>query len=108
MVLGVLFLRVVIDSVAKLIKAQADVYEGMIVGLLVVVAVALNQLRQPGASRQGFFAGSLGIVAGLTLALAAGILGTLLVGKSAGSTIGLAVIVAVAVARFAERRRANN
>lgn len=107
-VLGVLFLRVVIDSVAKLIKAQADVYEGMIVGLLVVVAVALNQLRQPGAARRGFFSGSLGIVAGATLALTAMILGMLLVGRSTGATIGFAVVVGVIVARFAERRRNVN
>lgn len=103
--LGVLFLRVVIDSVAKLIKAQADVYEGMIVGLLVVVAVAVNQLRQPGSARTGFFSGGLGLVAGATLALLATTISMLLFGRSTGATIGFAVVVAVGVARYLETRR---
>src|SRR5205807_4382724 len=40
--LGVLFLRTVIDGVAKVIKTGADVYEGLIVGSVVVIAVALT------------------------------------------------------------------
>lgn len=47
-VLGAVFLRVVVDGVAKIIKSGADVYEGLIVGLLVVAAVAANQLRTSG------------------------------------------------------------
>lgn len=43
--LGVLFLRVVIDAVSKLIDTQADMYEGMIVGLVVILAVALSRRR---------------------------------------------------------------
>jgi hypothetical protein len=46
-VLGALFLRVVIDAVAKLIKAGADVYEGMIVGIVVVMAVTLTMASAP-------------------------------------------------------------
>ncbi len=46
--LGVLFLRVVIDAVAKIVKVGADDYQGMIVGFLVVLAVAFNELRQAG------------------------------------------------------------
>src|SRR5262249_6526297 len=41
-VLGVLFLRSVIDGVAKIIKSNAEVYEGLIVGAVVVIAVALT------------------------------------------------------------------
>ncbi len=44
--LGALFLRVVIDGVAKIIKTGADVYEGLIVGLVVVVAVAFSKFRE--------------------------------------------------------------
>jgi ribose/xylose/arabinose/galactoside ABC-type transport system permease subunit len=44
-VLGVLFLRVVIDGVAKVINADSEVYEGLIVGAVVVLAVAYNQFR---------------------------------------------------------------
>lgn len=54
-VLGVLFLRVVIDAVAKIIKVGSDLYEGMIVGLLVVLAVALNQLQQNQGGRRLLF-----------------------------------------------------
>jgi ribose/xylose/arabinose/galactoside ABC-type transport system permease subunit len=38
-VLGAIFLRVVIDAVSKLIKTGADVYEGLIVGVVVVLEV---------------------------------------------------------------------
>jgi ribose/xylose/arabinose/galactoside ABC-type transport system permease subunit len=76
-VLGVLFLRTVIDAVAKTIKSGADVYEGLIVGSVVVVAVASNQLRQAGRRGKRFFAGTLGIVMVLTLALLAGVLAAL-------------------------------
>ena len=41
--LGALFLRVVIDGVAKIIKTGADVYEGLIVGVLVVFAVTFTK-----------------------------------------------------------------
>ena len=47
-VLGALFLRVVIDGVSKIIKSGADVYEGLIVGLVVVLAVAFTQWRSWG------------------------------------------------------------
>jgi hypothetical protein len=68
-VLGVVFLRVVIDGVAKVIKTKAEVYEGLLVGIVVVVAVAFTQLRSGGWQRQRFFSGGLGLTV-----LAAGIL----------------------------------
>ena len=73
--LGVLFLRVVIDAVAKIVKVGADDYEGMIVGLLVVLAVAFNELRQArrGGGKQ-FFPGLLGATAIGILAILAGVL----------------------------------
>jgi ribose/xylose/arabinose/galactoside ABC-type transport system permease subunit len=43
--LGVFFLRTVLDSVAKIIDRGADLYEGMIVGVVVILAVAVSQLR---------------------------------------------------------------
>ncbi|HXG12229.1 MAG TPA: ABC transporter permease [Gemmataceae bacterium] len=79
-VLGALFLRVVIDSVAKIIKVGADVYEGLIVGVVVVVAVALTQLREAGRRGKRFFEGTLGVVTVLNLTLLAGAL-ALLVGQ---------------------------
>ena len=59
-ILGALFLRLVIDAVAKLIKAGADVYEGMIVGIVVVLAVTLTQFRQLVQSGGEFFPGARG------------------------------------------------
>jgi ribose/xylose/arabinose/galactoside ABC-type transport system permease subunit len=66
--LGVVFLRVVIDSVAKLIKSGSDIYEGMIVGIVVVLAVTFSQLRQIRASGRELFPGALGLIAIPTLA----------------------------------------
>jgi ribose transport system permease protein/erythritol transport system permease protein len=93
-VLGVIFLRVVIDAVAKIIKVGADVYEGMIVGTLVVLAVALSGLRAPGSARKEFFPGALGAVAAVTLALLAATVAALLGGRSAG---GAALVCALLV-----------
>ena len=60
-VLGALFLRVVIDAIGKVMRSGSDDYQGLIVGLLVVLAVAFNQLsgQQSGWKKQ-FFPGALG------------------------------------------------
>ena len=50
--LGCVFLRTVMDGIAKIIKRGADVYEGLIVGIVVVVAVAFSQV---GGRRKQFF-----------------------------------------------------
>jgi ribose/xylose/arabinose/galactoside ABC-type transport system permease subunit len=81
-VLGVLFLRTVIDGVAKVIKTGADVYEGLIVGSVVVIAVALTQFRQAGQRGKRFFSGPLGIVTAINLALMAGVLAALMAPKT--------------------------
>ncbi len=60
--LGAVFLRVVIDSVAKLVKSQPDEFQGLIVGLLVVLAVAFNEIRNAGGLNRRFFPGWLGTV----------------------------------------------
>jgi len=70
--LGALFLRVVIDSVGKTVKADANDFEGMVVGLLVVLAVAFNELRTAGGFRKKFFTGGLGLVNVFVLALLSG------------------------------------
>ncbi|MFQ5733804.1 MAG: hypothetical protein ACE5KM_17845 [Planctomycetaceae bacterium] len=72
--LGALFLRTVIDGVAKVIKTGASLYEGLIVGSLlvaelvvVVFAVAFSQL-EAGMKGRRFFTGALGLVTILNLA----------------------------------------
>jgi ribose/xylose/arabinose/galactoside ABC-type transport system permease subunit len=79
-VLGAIFLRVVIDGVAKIIKTGADVYEGLIVGVVVVFAVAFSQTERRGL-RTSFLAGGMGLVATINLALMAGAM-ALLVGPT--------------------------
>jgi ribose/xylose/arabinose/galactoside ABC-type transport system permease subunit len=58
-VLGCLFLRTVIDSVNKIVGAGADIYEGMIVGIVVVMAVTFSQ-RGGSAQTRKFFATPIG------------------------------------------------
>lgn len=112
-VLGVLFLRTVIDGVAKIIKTGADVYEGLIVGILVVVAVAFNQLRQSPSHSKHLFSGALGAVAGFVIVVLAATLAGLFGANSAwdgrllaatGGGLALAMLVALKVLDV--RRRA--
>jgi ribose/xylose/arabinose/galactoside ABC-type transport system permease subunit len=110
-VLGALFLRTVIDGVAKVIKTGADVYEGLIVGGVVVAAVAFTQLRQAGRQGKRFFAGPLGLVTALNLALGVGALAVLLlpptslgVGWLAVATAGATFVVLLLVRTWEDRR----
>ncbi len=69
-VLGCLFLRTVIDSVNKTVGAGADVYEGMIVGVVVVLAVTFSQ--RSARIRRQFFGNAIGRTAIPLLAVLAG------------------------------------
>jgi hypothetical protein len=103
--LGVLFLRVVIDAVAKVVGSGSDDYEGLIVGFLVVLAVAFNELRRFGVSRsKQFFPGMLGWIAVFILALLAGLVGTLTVGNVAGWIAFAAVALALVFVKTLETR----
>jgi ribose/xylose/arabinose/galactoside ABC-type transport system permease subunit len=113
--LGALFLRVVIDAVSKLIKASADVYEGMIVGIIVALAVTLTQVGRTAAAGRGLFAGARGLAAIPTIAVFAGLLATMgaanveaLASRTGafGAIVGGAVLVALAAVRRLESRRA--
>jgi hypothetical protein len=81
-VLGVFFLRAIVDGIAKVIKTGSEVYEGLIVGMVVVVAVAVSQLRLAGGRGKQFFPGALGWASIVTLALFSGLLGAVVVGDS--------------------------
>ena len=70
--LGVLFLRVVIDVVAKSVGSGSDDYQGLIVGFLVVLAVGFNELRRHAGARKDFFPGMLGTLIIPVLALLVG------------------------------------
>jgi ribose/xylose/arabinose/galactoside ABC-type transport system permease subunit len=103
--LGVLFLRVVIDAVAKIVKVGADDYEGIIVGFLVVLAVAFNELRQ-GSRGAGklFFPGMLGVFVIAILAMLAGSLTTIMMGRAAGAAVFIVTLVLLGLASALERR----
>ena len=80
--LGALFLRVVIDGVSKIIKTGADVYEGLIVGVLVVFAVTFTKTSEAMSStRRKMFSGPLGWVTIVNLTLLAGVMMALLGAK---------------------------
>ncbi|HZT82603.1 MAG TPA: ABC transporter permease [Gemmataceae bacterium] len=109
-VLGVLFLRTVIDGVAKIIKSNADVYEGLIVGGVVVVAVAFTQLRQARRRGKQFFPGALGWVTVVNLAILAGAL-AVVVGPAAlgpltsGGIAGGAALALLVLVKLLDGRR---
>jgi ribose/xylose/arabinose/galactoside ABC-type transport system permease subunit len=102
-VLGCVFLRVVIDGIAKVIKVGADVYQGLIVGIVLVVAVALNQRR----FGQQAFPGALGATALVCLALLAGGLTMLLGSKEAGWAAGLGALVLLTGVKLVQERRSR-
>jgi ribose/xylose/arabinose/galactoside ABC-type transport system permease subunit len=117
-VLGVLFLRTVIDGVAKVIKTGADVYEGLIVGSVVVIAVAFTQFRQAVRRGKPFFAGALGVVTAINLSLLAGVLAVLLAPKtflgertlalvSAGLTLSVLIVVQLLEGRRGDKTFTN-
>jgi ABC-type branched-subunit amino acid transport system permease subunit len=102
-VLGCFFLRTVTDAVAKVIKGSANLYEGIVVGIVVVVAVAFSQARSAGQHRKQFFQGALGWIAILTLALLAAALGAAFGGRWPGQLVGSAVLLLTLAFKFMDR-----
>ena len=105
--LGVLFLRCVIDAVAKIVKVGADDYEGIIVGFLVVLAVAFNELRQAGGRSKQFFPGLLGVAAICVLAMLTGTITTIMGGRGWGAAVFVLMLLGLGTVRFAEQRAAR-
>jgi ribose/xylose/arabinose/galactoside ABC-type transport system permease subunit len=115
-VLGALFLRLVIDAVSKLIKASADVYEGMIVGIIVALAVTFTQVGRRGQSGHSLFSGARGLAAIPTIAIFTALLATMAAGNVAalqgrtglfGIGVGGATLLTLAVVRRLESRHAS-
>ena len=106
-VLGCLFLRCVFDGISRIITSGATIFEGMIVGVLVVVAVAFSQLRQATAARSRFFAGALGLVMVVTLALLAAVVGGLSVGRAAATAAGFVTLAVLGIIKVLEARAAR-
>ncbi len=102
-VLGALFLRTVIDSIAKIIKTGADIYEGLIVGILVVIAVAFAQSN----SRRQLFPGAMGAVALFTLTCFAAILTHLMINETAGVVAGIVALLALGGTKLLQSKRSK-
>jgi ribose/xylose/arabinose/galactoside ABC-type transport system permease subunit len=83
-ILGAIFLRAVVDAVARIIKTSSSVYEGMIIGTIVVIAVTITQLRQIRQSGRQLFPGMLGKLAIPCLMLMCGLVGLITAGPTAG------------------------
>lgn len=111
-ILGCLFLRTVIDAVNKIVGTGADVYEGMIVGIVVVLAVTFSQ-RDGVVSRRPFFGSAIGWAAVPVLSLLAGLSVVLFFREkpwfAPSYAIGTGIVVALClVARgFVEVKRAK-
>ncbi len=106
-VLGAIFLRVVIDAVSKIIKTGADVYEGLIVGIVVVIAVTFSQVGQLAKGGRRLLPGPLGLCAIPVLALLCGAVVAMTASGPAGIAAGLAALVLLAAVRLWESRGAG-
>jgi ribose/xylose/arabinose/galactoside ABC-type transport system permease subunit len=104
-VLGAIFLRVVIDAVSKIIKTGADVYEGLIVGIVVVIAVTFGQIGQMARGGRLLLPGALGLCAIPTLAILCGAVVSMTAGRTAGIASGAAAALLLAAVRAWESRR---
>jgi ribose/xylose/arabinose/galactoside ABC-type transport system permease subunit len=105
-VLGTVFLRVVIDAVSKVIKTEAEIYEGLIVGVVVVLAVTFSQVGQLAKGGRRLFPGALGLCAIPVLSLLVGGVVAMTAGPRAGIAAGLAALGMLAAVRLWEGRQA--
>ncbi len=106
--LGVLFLRVVIDSVAKIIRAGSDDYQGLIVGFLVVLAVAFNEIRQqPRGTAKQLFPGAMGWCTIPVLALLVGMISYVLNGLTMGMWTAAIVLITLLEIKYLQSRSAR-
>ena len=103
----------VIDAVAKVVRAGSDDYQGLIVGFLVVLAVAFNEFRrQSSGAAKEFFPGAVGVCTIPILALLVGVVAYVMKGPTqAGLATGgivtgvtLLVLATIKVAQWRSSR----
>ncbi len=105
--LGALFLRTVMDSVAKTVKSKPDDFQGLIVGILVVLAVTLNEQSGSRTFQRRYFPGGLGIFSWLILSLLAGVISGAMSTThklATGATVGALVAIVLGIKVVRERR----
>lgn len=95
-ILGCLFLRTVIDAVSKVVGSGADVYEGMIVGIVVVLAVTFSQRGQKAIVNR-YFNNAIGWSIIPVLSILAGLLMLLFFGKQTWYTPAHAIVAGLVV-----------
>lgn len=105
-VLGALFLRTVMDGIAKIVKGSSDVYEGFIVGIVVVIAVAVNQSGPARDSSRKLFPGVMGAINIVTLSILLGTAVFLIVGGRPGLVVGGLAFVSMSALKILQSRRA--
>jgi ribose/xylose/arabinose/galactoside ABC-type transport system permease subunit len=109
-ILGCLFLRTIIDAVQKIVGAGADVFEGMIVGIVVVVAVTFSQRGGGKLIGKRFFSNEIGWSVIPALGLLSGLSYLLFFGKREwyapyqAILVGILVIFALAARAVLESR----
>ncbi|MFN9602828.1 MAG: ABC transporter permease [Planctomycetota bacterium] len=109
-VLGCLFLRTIIDAVQKIVGAGADVFEGMIVGIVVVVAVTFSQRGGGKLIGKRFFSNEIGWSVIPALGLLSGLAYLLFFGKREwfapyqSMLVGIFVILALGTRAVLESR----
>ena len=83
-----------------------SVYEGLIVGIVVVIAVTLAQFGHGAKGGRRLLPGALGLCAIPTLAILCGTIVSMTAGGRAGVASGIAATVLLGLVRFWETRRA--
>ncbi|AMV17563.1 ABC transporter permease [Planctomyces sp. SH-PL14] len=105
-VLGAVFLQAVVDAVQRIVKTNSNMYEGMIVGIVVVLAVTVSQLDQIFRGRR-LFDGKLGLMAIPILSVVAGVLALVTAGERIGIIAGGVVLVLLTAVRVLESIRSR-
>ena len=105
-VLGAVFLQAVVDAVQRIVKTNSNMYEGMIVGIVVVLAVTVSQLDQILRGRR-LFDGKLGLVAIPILSVVAGVLALVTAGERIGMIAGGVVFCLLTAVRVLESIRSR-
>jgi ribose/xylose/arabinose/galactoside ABC-type transport system permease subunit len=104
-ILGTLFLQAVVDAVYRIVKTDSATYEGLIVGIVVVLAVTLGQLRQSGGKQQELLGGWLGVCAIPVLSASAATLVGMTVSPASGAIAGVTCAFLLVALKIVEIRR---
>jgi ribose/xylose/arabinose/galactoside ABC-type transport system permease subunit len=103
--LGTLFLQAVVDAVYRIVKTDSATYEGLIVGVVVVLAVTISQLRQIRTQGTELLAGMLGIAVIPVLVIFAAALATMTASFQTGLIVGGATLLLLVVMKVLEVQR---